>query len=75
MNLFPVYVGNTIRFKSPTRHTNKVAQRKVTSLLEDYSPRFWAGVPVNPARCNVTVRFEGSSNFHVLRHEIIEVIS
>jgi len=54
-----IQVGDIIKFKAPTRNSNKAVWRKVNGFYGN------TGMP--------TVRFEGWASFVVKIHEIIEV--
>jgi len=54
-----IHIGDSIKFKAPTRNSNKAVWRKVNG--------FWGDTNMP------TVRFEGWSDFAVKIHEIIEV--
>jgi hypothetical protein len=54
-----IQIGDSIKFKAPTRNSNKAVWRKVNGFF---------GYTTMP-----TVRFEGWSNFAVRLNEIIDV--
>jgi hypothetical protein len=54
-----IQIGDSIKFKAPTRNSNKAVWRKVNGFF---------GYTTMP-----TVRFEGWSNFVVRLNEIIDV--